>query len=148
MDFIKRMSDDGGAKRPDVQFFGDVWAGVLNDNGLSCTKAWIVSKGIWGRGNIRIQLCRKRSRVDLKVDKTTGGFHGAEECPRCLDGIRDTRCDNRGRLSLLFGDGKNGECEVSKLTLLWLCQLDTGGRGYPCRRDEVPCAAPQQIVSV
>jgi hypothetical protein len=131
-----------------VQFFGDVWAGVLDDNGLSCTKACIVSESIRGRGYIGIQLRRKGSRVDLKVNKTTGGFDRAEEGSGCFDGIRDSRGDIRGRLAQLFGDRKNGECEVSKLTLLWLRELDTGGRRNACRRDEVPCAAPQQIVSI
>ena len=148
MDFIKRMSDDGGSERADVQFFGDIRAGVFNDNRLSGAEGHIVSKGIRGRCYIGIQLRRKRSRVDLEVDKATGSFHGAEDGTGCLDGIHDPRCDIGSRLSKLFGDRENGECEVGKLTLLWLRELDTGGRCYPCRRDEVPCAAPQQIVSI
>ena len=107
-----------------------------------------MSESIRCRGYIRIQLRRKRSRVDLDVNKATGGFHGAEDSSGCLDGICDTRCDIGSRLSKLFGDRENGECEVGELTLLWLRELDTGGRCDPCRRDEVPCAAPQQIVSI
>ncbi len=57
-------------------------------------------------------------------------------------------CVARAPVSTLIGDRKNGECEVGKLTLLWLRELDTGGRRNACRRNEVPCAAPQQIVSI
>ncbi len=148
MDFVKSVSYDSRTKRADMELLGDVRAGVLDNDCLTSTERHVMPKCIRCCLNISVELGSECTGVYFKVYETTGRLDRPKERSGCVDGINDAGCHIRGWLAKFFCDGKDGECEVSELTLLWLCKLDTSGRCNPCRRDEVPCAAPQQIISI